>query len=69
VEADNPLVDTTNWRIVQMLADGRRPREIAPQLFMSLATVNRRLLKLRAQVGANNSTHLVALALRRGWID
>jgi DNA-binding CsgD family transcriptional regulator len=65
---DNPLVDDTNRRIVQMLADGYRQREIAAKMALSLSAVRRRIEKLRLRVGASTSAHLVALALRRGWI-
>jgi DNA-binding NarL/FixJ family response regulator len=65
---ENPLVDDTNRRIVQMLADGYRQREIAAKVALSLSAVRRRIEKLRLRVGASTSAHLVALALRRGWI-
>lgn len=65
----NPLVDDTDWQIVRLLADGLTVAKAADKLFLSRPTVDRHLLRLREQLGAKSNAHLVAIALRRGWID
>lgn len=50
------------------LARGLTIAETARLLYMHHDTVNMRLVRLRRTVGARNTTHLIAMALRRGWI-
>lgn len=51
-------------KILQMLADGNRPSEIAKEVFLSVKTVEAYIKIMRTSLMANSVTHLVAIALR-----
>lgn len=65
----NPLVDDTNRRIVQGLANGQTYEEIARALPMHRQTLYSRVQRLRATLGAENNEQLVAIALRARYIS
>lgn len=66
--SSNPLVDDTNRQIVQALANGQSPAQIARALPMNRQTVYTRLQRMRAALGASSTEQLVAIALRRRLI-
>lgn len=65
----NPLVDDTNLRIVQMLADGKTQREIGETLFLSPGAVKARIHRMWVLTKVQTSQQLVAVAIRQGWIS
>lgn len=55
-------------RILQLLADGYRPQEIARTVFLSFRTIEGRLLRYKSAFSCRTTAQLIAHALRRGWI-
>ena len=55
--------------VLALLAEGRARKEIAVLLRISAHTVRFYQRHLLLKLGARNSTHAVAIALRRGLID
>lgn len=56
-------------RILDMLSQGYTTPEIAKELYVSHRTVEARLLMLRRVFECKNTTHLVAVMIREGWIS
>ncbi|SHK52723.1 response regulator transcription factor [Halomonas caseinilytica] len=54
--------------IVSRLADGMTAEEIAISLCRSVLTVRTQVKLACQRAGAKNTPHLVALAIRKGWI-
>lgn len=54
--------------VVQLAAEGLTRQAIGRRLFVGENTVKTYLERARAAVGAQSTTHLVAIALRAGWI-
>lgn len=55
--------------VLQFLAEGRTGREIAEQLVLSPATVERHRANLMAKLGLHSRAELIRYALRRGLIQ
>ena len=55
-------------QILPLLAEGLGNAEIGRLLFAAGATVRGHVTALLQKTGARNRTHLVAIALREGWI-
>jgi two-component system, NarL family, nitrate/nitrite response regulator NarL len=55
--------------LIRLLADGRSPTEIGRSLHLSPGTVKSTLLRLYKRLGVADRAALVALGLRRGWIE
>lgn len=55
--------------VIRLIADGRPPKQVARDLGMSHHTVKDHLDALRRKLGAANTTHAVALALRSGVLQ
>jgi DNA-binding NarL/FixJ family response regulator len=53
--------------VLRLLALGRRPREIAGELFISPKTVSNHIQKVLAKLGAHSSAEAVAIAYREGF--
>ena len=66
-ETPCPLSDR-ECEVVRQLADGGTRAQAANDLFIETNTVKSHLSRMLQRVGALNTTHLVATALRRGWI-
>jgi DNA-binding NarL/FixJ family response regulator len=64
---DAPL-STRELEVLGMLAQGRRNKEIAEELFISPSTVNYHLTAIFNKLTVTNRTEAVAVALRRGFI-
>ena len=56
-------------RLVQMLANGLKAKEIARELFIEPASVNDMVYRLRVQLNAKSLPHIVAIAMRTGQIE
>lgn len=55
--------------VVQRLADGMSHRRIAEELHIAQSTLNGRLKAARDRTDTRTIVELVAMSLRRGWID
>jgi DNA-binding NarL/FixJ family response regulator len=55
--------------LIAMLADGVPSKQAARSLGVSPAAVDLWVRRLMAATGTANRTHLVATALRCGWLD
>jgi DNA-binding NarL/FixJ family response regulator len=55
--------------VLRMIRDGYRNKEIAGQLAIAETTVNFHIKNLVEKLGANDRTHAVAVAIRRGLLD
>lgn len=62
-----PLTDR-QIEVVRLLADGVTQAEIAQRLYLGLTTVKTHLAHAHQRAGTRSAAHLVATALRRGWI-
>jgi DNA-binding NarL/FixJ family response regulator len=54
--------------VLQLIRDGYRNKQIANQLAIAEATVNYHIKNLVDKLGANDRTHAVTIAVRRGLI-
>lgn len=54
--------------VLRLIRDGNRNKEIAGQLAISETTVNFHIKNLVDKLGANDRTHAVTIALRRGLL-
>lgn len=55
--------------VLQLIQDGYRNKQIADQLAIAETTVNFHIKNLVAKLGANDRTHAVTIALRRGLLQ
>ncbi len=55
--------------VLQMIAAGNANKEIAGQLSIAEETVKSHVTKILAKLGANDRTHAVTIALKRGIIE
>ena len=55
--------------VLKLIRDGRKNKEIAGQLEISETTVNFHIKNLVDKLGANDRTHAVTIALRRGVLQ
>ena len=63
--------DLTNreLEVLQLIRDGYRNKQIADQLAIAETTVNFHIKNLVDKLGANDRTHAVTIALRRGLLQ
>jgi len=55
--------------VLRLIQDGYRNKQIADQLAIAETTVNFHIKNLVAKLGANDRTHAVTIALRRGLLQ
>jgi DNA-binding NarL/FixJ family response regulator len=55
--------------VLRLIRDGRRNKEIADVLGIAETTVNFHIKNLVEKLGADNRTHAVTIAVRRGLLD
>jgi len=55
--------------VLRLVAAGNSNKIIGSRLFVSEATVNGHMKSILAKLGANDRTHAVTIAIRRGFID
>jgi DNA-binding NarL/FixJ family response regulator len=70
--ADHIAADTLTDREIEVLrrvANGNSNKIIGAQLNVSEATIKGHLKSILAKLGANDRTHAVTIAIRRGFID
>jgi DNA-binding NarL/FixJ family response regulator len=56
-------------QVLQLIRDGYRNKQIADQLKVAESTVNFHIKNLVDKLGANDRTHAVTIALRRGLLS
>ncbi len=54
--------------VLQLVANGNSNREIAAQLYITEETVKNHVTHILAKLGANDRTHAVTIAIKRGFI-
>jgi DNA-binding NarL/FixJ family response regulator len=59
---------TRELEVLQLIRDGYRNKQIADRLTISEATVNFHIKHLVDKLGANDRTHAVTIAIRRGLL-
>ena len=55
--------------VLKLIRDGHRNKQIADKLEIAEATVNYHIKNLVGKLGANDRTHAVTIAIRRGLMD
>ena len=55
--------------VLRLIRDGHRNKEIADELAISETTVNFHIKNIVGKLGANDRTHAVTIALRRGMLQ
>jgi DNA-binding NarL/FixJ family response regulator len=60
---------TRELEVLQLIRDGHRNKQIADQLAIAETTVNFHIKNLVDKLGANDRTHAVTIALRRGLLQ
>src|SRR5215470_9665708 len=55
--------------VLRLIRDGYRNKQIAQQLAIAETTVNFHIKNLVGKLGANDRTHAVAIAIRRGFLQ
>ena len=64
---DNPT--SRELEVLRLIRDGHRNKQIADQLAIAEATVNFHIKNLVDKLGANDRTHAVTIAIRRGLLQ
>ncbi|RZQ62260.1 response regulator [Amycolatopsis suaedae] len=64
---DNPLT-ARERQILQLVADGTPPPDIARQLYLAEGTVRNHITRIIGKLAARNVTESVRVAVRQGWI-
>ncbi len=62
------LLTERELEVLRLIRDGNRNKEIAAALFISETTVNYHIRNLAEKLSANDRTHAVAIALKRGLL-
>jgi DNA-binding NarL/FixJ family response regulator len=65
---DQEYLTGRELEVLQLIQDGNRNKQIADQLAIAETTVNFHIKNLVAKLGANDRTHAVTIALRRGLL-
>lgn len=69
VESDNDDgLDQRSLRLCELVAEGRTTREIANDMSYSEQTIKKLITTLEARLNARSRAHMVAVAIRRGFI-
>ena len=66
---DGPHLTEREAQILQMLADGCTPAEVAEKLFISPKTVRNHLSKVYERLGVNSRSAAIVTALQHGLIE
>jgi len=66
--SDEPL-SSREVEVLRHLVDGNRNRDIADKLFIGEETVKVHLKHILGKLGANDRTHALTIALRRGLVQ
>jgi DNA-binding NarL/FixJ family response regulator len=60
---------TREMQVLRLIRDGHRNKQIADQLLIAESTVNFHIKNLVAKLQANDRTHAVTIAFRRGLLQ
>jgi DNA-binding NarL/FixJ family response regulator len=60
---------TREAEVLQLIADGLMNKQIAQRLYVSPETIKSCVSELRMKLDANNRSHAVSIAIRRGLIS
>lgn len=60
---------TRELEVLRMIRDGHRNKQIADELAISETTVNFHIKNIVGKLGANDRTHAVTIAVRRGMLQ
>ncbi len=60
---------TRELEVLELIRDGYRNKQIAEQLVIAETTVNFHIKNIVSKLGANDRTHAVTIALRRGLLQ
>lgn len=66
--ADAPDLAPREWRTLRLLAIGKKTDEISQEMNAGVRTINTYIANLLMKLNANNRTHAVAEAYRRGML-
>jgi two-component system, NarL family, response regulator DegU len=64
-----PGLSDRERQVLQLLADGQRPTEVADRLVISPKTVRNHIGNIYAKLGVNDRSQAIVVALRRGLIE
>jgi DNA-binding NarL/FixJ family response regulator len=67
--ASAPGLSDRERQVLQLLADGQRPTEVADRLVISPKTVRNHIGNIYAKLGVNDRSQAIVVALRRGLIE
>lgn len=62
------LLTDADRDLIRMLADGMSAAEIGRRAYISERVAQRQVQAIMDKTGTRNATHLVAVALRCGWL-
>jgi len=68
-DSDAPHLTDRERQILQMLADGCTPAEVAERLFISPKTVRNHLTKVYDRLGVSSRSQAIVVALQHGLIE
>ena len=63
---DRPLLSAREREVLQLICEGRRPAQIAAQLFVSVTTVKTHRANAMRKLGARSTAELIRYAIRAG---
>jgi two-component system, NarL family, response regulator DegU len=66
---ETPQLSDREREVLQLLADGQRPADVADLLVLSPKTVRNHLANIYAKLGVNDRSQAIVVALRHGLID
>lgn len=68
-DPDAPRLTDREQQLLQLLADGQTPKEVAEALFIAPKTVRNHLTKIYAKLGVESRSQAIVEALRHGIVD
>lgn len=69
INHDTIQISGRDLKVVSMIANGFRTREIAEELDLSVRTIEGIVDKIRFKVDAESQSHMVAIFFRKGLIS
>lgn len=69
MEETSEVISAVEATILQLLADGKRPKDIASTLHVTVNVVNIHLVRIREKYDATTTYNALATAMRQGIID
>jgi DNA-binding NarL/FixJ family response regulator len=66
--SDGPTLSAREVEVLELYVNGRTAPEVARELSIGTEAVRDRTRRIRVKLGARNTTHAVAIAIREGLI-